>query len=176
MPKSKPDKSALITALKAHVLQHGLNTASLRPLAAAAGTSDRMLIYHFGSKDGLIAALLEHLAADMAAGLDLAMPAARFESEHELLSTVIQMMRNDAFRPYSGVWMDIISAAAQGQRAHQEAGKAIIDAYVNWIAARHPDGEAGATTALTFIEGAIVMDFVGHSALVDSALARLAKK
>ncbi|MER7129876.1 TetR/AcrR family transcriptional regulator [Streptosporangium saharense] len=41
-----------------HVLAHGLIGLSLRPLAAALGTSDRMLIYHFGSKDGMITAVV----------------------------------------------------------------------------------------------------------------------
>jgi AcrR family transcriptional regulator len=41
-----------------YALEHGLIGMSLRPLAAAMGTSDRMLIYHFGSKDALIAAVL----------------------------------------------------------------------------------------------------------------------
>jgi AcrR family transcriptional regulator len=41
-----------------HALEHGLIGLSLRPWAAALGTSDRMLIYHFGSKDALIAAVL----------------------------------------------------------------------------------------------------------------------
>jgi AcrR family transcriptional regulator len=38
-----------------YVLEHGLIGLSLRPLAAALGTSDRMLIYHFGDKDALVA-------------------------------------------------------------------------------------------------------------------------
>lgn len=41
-----------------HALLHGLIGLSLRPTAAALGTSDRMLIYHFGSKDALVAAVL----------------------------------------------------------------------------------------------------------------------
>jgi AcrR family transcriptional regulator len=41
-----------------YVLQHGLIDLSLRPLAADLGTSDRMLLYHFGSKDELVAAVL----------------------------------------------------------------------------------------------------------------------
>lgn len=41
-----------------YVLERGLITLSLRPLAAALGTSDRMLLYHFGSKDDLVAAVL----------------------------------------------------------------------------------------------------------------------
>jgi AcrR family transcriptional regulator len=40
------------------VLEHGLLDLSLRPLAAALGTSDRMLIYHFGDKLNLVATIL----------------------------------------------------------------------------------------------------------------------
>lgn len=40
------------------MLEHGLIGLSLRPLAVALGTSDRMVIYHFGSKDELIADVL----------------------------------------------------------------------------------------------------------------------
>ena len=41
-----------------YALEHGLIGLSLRPLAADLGTSDRMLLYHFDSKDDLIAAVL----------------------------------------------------------------------------------------------------------------------
>ena len=41
-----------------YVLEHGLLDLSLRPLAAALGTSDRMLLYHFGDKLNLVATIL----------------------------------------------------------------------------------------------------------------------
>jgi len=41
-----------------YVLEHGLVGLSLRPLAAAIGTSDRMLLYHFDGKDDLVATVL----------------------------------------------------------------------------------------------------------------------
>ena len=41
------------------MLQHGLIGLTLRPLAAGVGTSDRMLIYHFGDRDGLLTAVLD---------------------------------------------------------------------------------------------------------------------
>lgn len=41
-----------------YVLANGLVGLSLRPLAAALGTSDRMLIYHFGSKERLVSEVL----------------------------------------------------------------------------------------------------------------------
>ncbi|MGH3330798.1 MAG: TetR/AcrR family transcriptional regulator, partial [Nocardioidaceae bacterium] len=42
-----------------YVLGYGIAGLSLRPLAAALGTSDRMLVYHFGSKDALVAEVIE---------------------------------------------------------------------------------------------------------------------
>jgi AcrR family transcriptional regulator len=42
----------------AYVAEHGLADLSLRRLAAAIGTSHRMLIYHFGSKEGLVVAVI----------------------------------------------------------------------------------------------------------------------
>ncbi len=41
-----------------YALDHGLIGLSLRPLAAAIGTSDRMLLYHFADKDDLVATVL----------------------------------------------------------------------------------------------------------------------
>ncbi|MCX6398047.1 MAG: TetR family transcriptional regulator [Propionibacteriales bacterium] len=41
-----------------YVLAHGLIGLSLRPLAAELGTSDRMLIYHFGNRDALVSAVV----------------------------------------------------------------------------------------------------------------------
>jgi AcrR family transcriptional regulator len=41
-----------------HALEHGLPDR-LGPLAAAAGTSNRMLLYHFGTRDGLLREVLE---------------------------------------------------------------------------------------------------------------------
>ncbi len=54
----------LLDAAYAYVLEHGLGDLSLRPLAAAVGSSPRVLLYLFGSKDGLIRALLARARAD----------------------------------------------------------------------------------------------------------------
>ena len=52
-------KNELCTKALEYILEHGLADLSLRPLATKAGTSARLLVYHFGSKDGLIAAVME---------------------------------------------------------------------------------------------------------------------
>ncbi len=53
------DRARLLAAIVDYVLTHGLADLSLRPLAAAVGSSPRMLLYHFGSKDDLVIAVIE---------------------------------------------------------------------------------------------------------------------
>ena len=49
----KPPKERLLDAAIEYVAANGMGDLSLRALAAALGTSHRMLIHHFGSKEGL---------------------------------------------------------------------------------------------------------------------------
>lgn len=58
-----PRKQELVEAAIRYLLEHGLADLSLRPLAAAIGTSARLLIYHFGSKERLLAEVLEAMQA-----------------------------------------------------------------------------------------------------------------
>jgi AcrR family transcriptional regulator len=54
-----PRREELLELAYAYTLRHGLVGMSLRPLAEAVGSSPRVLLYLFGSKDGLVQALLE---------------------------------------------------------------------------------------------------------------------
>jgi AcrR family transcriptional regulator len=60
-------REALLDAIADYVLTHGLADMSLRPLAAALGTSPRMLLYYFGSKEQLVADALAAARARQAA-------------------------------------------------------------------------------------------------------------
>lgn len=51
-------RDELLEAATDYVLEHGLVGLSLRPMAEALGTSDRMLLYHFGTKDELVTAII----------------------------------------------------------------------------------------------------------------------
>ena len=46
-------RQRLLDAAIEYTAEHGISDLSLRSLAAALGTSHRMLIFHFGSKEGL---------------------------------------------------------------------------------------------------------------------------
>jgi AcrR family transcriptional regulator len=52
-------RDALLAGAIGHFAEHGVGDTSLRALAEAIGTSHRMLIYHFGSREGLLAAVVD---------------------------------------------------------------------------------------------------------------------
>ena len=56
-------RERLLGAAMEHVAQHGVGDLSLRSLAAALGTSHRMLIYHFGSREGLLIEVIRAVEA-----------------------------------------------------------------------------------------------------------------
>ncbi|GIF22339.1 AcrR family transcriptional regulator [Actinoplanes tereljensis] len=57
-------RAELLELAYAYVRDHGLSGLSLRPLAAAIGSSPRVLLFLFGSKEELIRALLARARAD----------------------------------------------------------------------------------------------------------------
>ncbi|MFF3446349.1 TetR/AcrR family transcriptional regulator [Streptomyces sp. NPDC002667] len=60
-PSDQAKRRELADRVRAYLVRNGLAGLSLRPLAQALGTSDRMLLYYFGSKDAMVA---EALALD----------------------------------------------------------------------------------------------------------------
>src|SRR3954453_21121030 len=62
-------RDRLLAAAMEHVAAHGVGDLSLRALAAALGTSHRMLIYHFGSREGLLIEIIRTVEAQQRAAL-----------------------------------------------------------------------------------------------------------
>lgn len=63
-PTPSARKTELLEAAYAYALEHGLADLSLRPVAAAIGSSPRVLMFLFGNKDGLVKALLARARVD----------------------------------------------------------------------------------------------------------------
>ena len=67
-PSARQDE--LLELAYQYVLANGLADMSLRPLAQAIGSSPRVLLFLYGSKDALIRALLDRARADELAAID----------------------------------------------------------------------------------------------------------
>ena len=63
MPDEPQPRNRLLAAAIDYSLEHGIADVSLRELAEAIGTSHRMLIYHFGSKEQLMVAVVREVEA-----------------------------------------------------------------------------------------------------------------
>lgn len=63
-PPPSARRTELLELAYRYVCEHGMAELSLRPLAGAIGSSPRVLLYLFDSKDGLIQALLSRARAD----------------------------------------------------------------------------------------------------------------
>ena len=171
------NREDILNRMGTHVLENGLNTASLRPLAQAANTSDRILIYHFGSKDALISELLQSLAGRMAAQLEIALPAEPSMSLNACATEIVALLRSPALKPYMGVWLHIVTSATQGSATHRAIGGAIVEGFFDCLQARLPlgtkDPETTARAMLVVIDGTLGLDAVGQTDAADRAIAHL---
>ena len=112
-----------------YVLERGLIGLSLRPLAAALGTSDRMLLYHFGTREALIAEVLRRSADRSVAALQ-ALPV---ESDVAAgVQTLWQAHRQGTLDRCQRVYAQ---AAAQGLLGHDELASPVADANAAWLSA-----------------------------------------
>lgn len=165
-------RTTLLDTLADYVLAHGLAGASLRPMARAAGTSDRMLLYYFPDKDALIGAVLTHIAERLMAlfGDVSALPK---RPRAELTGLLYEQMTSEAVWPYARLWLEIAALAAGGDERLKSIGGAIGHSFLDWGAAQLdcPDADRPAEAArlLIGIEGRILLKSLGLDAVVETA-------
>jgi AcrR family transcriptional regulator len=160
-----PDRrDALIDRVADTLLAKGLDAATLRALAKAVGTSDRMLLYYFPDKAALIAAAAERIAARLMAILNAA-PEQPLPPE-ELTRSLVALSGDPLIWPYLTLWLDIAARAAWGDPFWQGVGHELGQSFLYWTAARidipaGPDRDRAALDVLARVEGGIVLRAVG---------------
>ncbi len=98
---------------------HGLADRSLRDLAAAVGSSHRMLLYHFGSRDGLVGAIVDRVEQDQR--VLLAELAARVDTPADLVRALWFRVSAPETLPFVRLFFETV--------AHRRAG----DLTAPWI-------------------------------------------
>jgi len=96
----------LLEAAYGYALTHGLADLSLRPLAADIGTSPRVLLYLFGSKDGLVRALLARARTDELAILERLRRDSSAADLPAAVITVWQWLADPAHRDLLTLWLE----------------------------------------------------------------------
>lgn len=120
--KRDPKRRAeLLSAFVDYVLENGLADISLRPAAAALGTSPQILLYYFGSKEALIS---EAVAAARGRAFEMlareAVRGTRTGSPVETLWRVWRWFAAKRRAPFSRLFFEVYGLALQHPERYRE--------------------------------------------------------
>ncbi len=155
----------LLEAAYRYVLGNGLAGLSLRPLAQAIGSSPRVLLFLFGSKDGLIRALLARARQDELDYLDAlrqsrGTPEDLAQAGHQVWS----WLAAPSHRALLALWAEGYARSLFGEPGPwADFGAATVRDWLELLAARQPaatrDTQAGQderTLLLAVLRGALL--------------------
>jgi AcrR family transcriptional regulator len=130
-------RDRLLARAVEYVAGTGVGDLSLRQLAAGIGTSHRMLIYHFGSKEGLLVGVIRAMEERQKEALaDLAeLPG---ESVADLIRAMWARLADPAMWPYERLFFELYGQALRGQ---PDAAPLLSGIVEGWLDANVAIGE-----------------------------------
>jgi len=149
----------------------GLARRSLRDFAAQVGTSHRMLIHHFGSRDGLMAAVVESVERDQNERLG-ELP----EDAAEAIRLTWRRTSVPSLWPIERLFFECYARGAQGEPPFDRLVPALVERTLEAVSTRadvsvDEEGRAAARLGLAVIRG-LLLDLVatGDRKATDRAL------
>jgi AcrR family transcriptional regulator len=176
---SSDARDRLLEATVAYVAEHGVGDLSLRRLAGELGTSHRMLIYHFGSKEGLLAAVVEAIEERQRRALaDVTVMAD--ESPVAAVWRFWEGLTDPALAPFERLFFEVAAMSLHGRPGTEALREGLVEP---WLA---PVVEAAERTGVPFtvaradarlgiaVARGLLLDLLatGDRAGVDAAMAR----
>ena len=156
-------KERLLAAAVDHVAGHGVTGISLRELAAAVGTSHRMLIHHFGSKDGLLVEVVRAVEVRQRAAL-AELQATLDVSLEEAGRRFWERLTDPALDRHERLFFELYGQALQGRPWAASLLDGIVD---DWIAPLRELLEAAGQPASTASADARLALAVARGLLLD---------
>jgi AcrR family transcriptional regulator len=137
----------------------GLARRSLRDLAKQVGTSHRMLIHHFGSREGLLAAVVEAIERDQTEQLD-DLP----DDAAEAIRASWRRTSVPSLWPFERLFFECYARGAQGEPPFDRLVPALVEQPLAAVSTRADvrataEGRAGARLGLAVIRG-LLLDLV----------------
>ena len=181
-PPPPDDSSArrdeLLDGAVAWTIEHGLADLSLRPVAKALGTSDRMLLYYFGTKDELVAAVVDRAADGLAGALELVLPELS-RSPKAFVEGIWGLLTDPAAQGVVDLFLELFVLTRRRGEPYASASARVIERWLELAApglvamgvpSRRAEGTVAA--ALAQLDGGILLAAAGAS---DAQLAAVRK-
>ncbi len=173
-------RQQLLDLAYGYVLEHGLADMSLRPLAEAVGSSPRVLLFLFDSKDELIKAILGRAREEELRWLERQVPAAAEQGLARTGEAVWRWLADPEHRRLLTLWVESY-ARSLADEAGPWAGFArrTVEDWDALLAAAQPParrttdaGAAERTLLLAVLRGALLdLLATGDQARADAAVA-----
>jgi AcrR family transcriptional regulator len=167
-PPDEARRRDLLDRLIEDFAREGIGGRSLREVGEAVGTSHRMLLHHFGSRDELLLAIVEEVERRQRATVaDLPGDPA------DTFAAMWADLRRPELRPFERLFFECYARAAAGEEPFRRLLPAAVD---DWLA--EVDGRGDADQALVRLGLAVtrglLLDLVatGDEAGVDATAAR----
>jgi AcrR family transcriptional regulator len=167
-----------LAAITDYVLEHGLADLSLRPLAAALGTSTRMLLYDFSSKEDLVMAVLAEVRRREAALLATHLETTK-ASAADLVRTIWEWLASPERAPFLRLFFEVYVQAMNHPDAYTARGREMVTEWLDQFGGalagpdpRHVDPVV-ATLVIAVLRGLILDRLAtGDDMRTDQALER----
>ena len=161
-----------------HLSREGIGDVSLRGLAQELGTSHRMLIYHFGSRDGLLAAVVAEVERRQRELMD-----AMIDTERPTLEQSLDYWRAvvEATQRHGRLFFELAAHAMQDRPHARPLRRGLIDPWLpplERLCRRlgHPEADCPAVARMVLATArGLLFDLLltGDRAAVDAAAERL---
>jgi AcrR family transcriptional regulator len=166
-PRDERRRDELLAAVVADCAEHGLGNRSLRDIAEHVGTSHRMLIHHFGSREELMVAVVQAVEARQAdLATELSGPPA------DQLTAMWSQLSTPQLRPLERLFFESYARGANGEAPFDQLLPAAVD---SWLIDDGGD-PALRRLGLAVVRG-LLLDLVatGDEAATTAAIARFAE-
>jgi AcrR family transcriptional regulator len=172
-------RERLLAGAIEHVSRHGVGEISLRQLAGALGTSHRMLLYHFGSREALLIEVIRTVEEQQRAALAQILEEEADEPPAEIMRRMWARVADPALWPNERLFFEVYAQALQGSPHALPLLDGIVDAWVEPLAALvapgRPEAEARAEARLgVAVVRGLLLDLLatGDREAVDAAMER----
>jgi AcrR family transcriptional regulator len=131
---SATPREKLLEAVTNVALAGGIADRSLRAIAEAAGTSHRMLIHHFGSREGLLIDVIRAVEARQRGALT-ELVAESTEVPGDLADRFWRHLRSPELAPQERLFFEVYGQALQGRKWARPLLEGVVDDWVGPVAA-----------------------------------------
>lgn len=168
----KHSRDALLDAALAVAAEQGLHRLSFGRVATRAGTSDRVVVYYFPTKDDLVTGVLERVG-DLLLTMLAPVLAGPVEDHRALARTVWSAVGTAGSEPLVAVYVEALGLAASGTPPYTTVAPAVVEAWTGSFAA-HLAGDdttrrSEARAALALVDGLLLLRLAAGEAAADDA-------